>query len=51
MAAAWDMGFGTEVRKKLREIAWAVGVGLVRWLLEYLLKNGNPETGDDAKGK
>ncbi len=51
MAAAWEMGFGKDVKKKLREIAWAVGVGLLRWLLEYLLKNGNTGGDDDANRK
>ena len=51
MSAAWDLGFSSDLKKKLREIAFAVGVGLLRWLLEYLLENGSDELGDGSKSK
>lgn len=40
-----------DLKDKLKEIAWFVAIGLLRWLLDRLV-GGNPgEGGDDAESK
>lgn len=41
MTATTKSGFSDEAREKLKEIAWFVAIGLLRWLIEYLTR-GNP---------
>lgn len=36
----WEaLGFGSDLKRKLKEIGWAVALMLVRWMLERLTKN------------
>lgn len=44
------LGFGCDVKKKLKEVGMSVFVILVRWLLEYVLKR-NPGGGDGDASK
>lgn len=50
MGDSWEAGFGDDLRKKMKEVAWFVGIALLRWLIDYLTRE-NPGGGDDgAKG-
>lgn len=51
MVASWDMGFGEDFKKKLKEIGWFVAIGLLRWLIEYLTRDNPGEDQGDAEGK
>lgn len=51
MAASWESGLGEELRKKLKEIAWFVAIGLLRWLIEYLTRENPGEGESDAETK
>lgn len=51
MAASWESGFGEDLRKKVKEVAWYVGIALLRWLIDYLTRDNPREGKKDVEEK
>lgn len=50
--SAWEeFGFGTELKKKLKEVGLSVGLLLLRWLIEFVAGSSGNQGDDGTKGK